>query len=126
MFKFTVTSFFLTLLAVASAIVWNPTITTPTTGTKWRAGQKYTVRWNTKVDGQDIPDNVRGAIKLGYHEGNSINEHLYWDLASDFQLNKGYQTITLPKDLKTRTRYIIVLMGDSGNASKEFKIDASR
>lgn len=85
-------------------------------------------------------------IKLGYLEGDSPNEHLCkchsvsfirgtltdiiihkdWDLASGFPLNKGAQSVTLPSDLETKKTYIIVLMGDSGNASPKFLIQAAR
>ena len=51
---------------------------------------------------------------------------LDWDLATDFPLNSGAQTVTLPPDLETKTSYIIVVMGDSGNASPKFTIKASR
>lgn len=49
-----------------------------------------------------------------------------WDLADKFRLNSGSQRITLPKDLETRSTYIVVLFGDSGNASPEFTIKAAR
>ncbi|KAI8137025.1 hypothetical protein BJV82DRAFT_636937 [Fennellomyces sp. T-0311] len=121
------TAFLILVLAtVANAIVWNPEITTPNSGSKWRAGESYTVQWKTTVVGEEIPDGVTGMIKLGYLEEGSINEHLYWDLASDFPLNSGAQKITLPADLETKTSYIIVVMGDSGNASQKFFIQAAR
>lgn len=124
--------FFAFLLSVANAIVINPKITTPNSGTKWRAGGSFTVKWSTTYnDGTGkqvaIPDNFNGMIKLGYLEaGDPYNEHLLWDLASGFKLNSGSQQITLPADLPTRTGYIIVLMGDSGNASQKFTIRASK
>ncbi|KAI9299579.1 hypothetical protein BJ944DRAFT_245073, partial [Cunninghamella echinulata] len=66
-----------------------------------------------------------GTIKLGYlTKEDGPNEHLYWDLATGFPLNKGSQEITLPTDLEYRKTYIIVLMGNSGNASKKFTIFA--
>ncbi|KAI9494647.1 hypothetical protein BDB00DRAFT_817669 [Zychaea mexicana] len=116
----------LVLATAASAIVWNPEITTPNSGTKWRAGESYTVQWKPSINGENIPEGVNGMIKLGYLEDGSINEHLYWDLASGFPLNKGAQSITLPADLETKTSYIVVLMGDSGNASPKFTIKAAR
>jgi hypothetical protein len=51
---------------------------------------------------------------------------LEWELASGFDLNKGSQVVTLPADLETKRTYIIVLMGDSGNASPQFTITAAR
>ncbi|KAI8879922.1 hypothetical protein K501DRAFT_287140 [Backusella circina FSU 941] len=129
MFKFITVAFF-ALIAVASALVINPKISTPNAATKWRAGESYTVKWDTTFfngeEEQDIPDNYSGALKLGYLVGNDLNEHLYWDLASGFKLNSGSQTITLPDDLETKRDYIIVLMGNSGNASPRFFIQASK
>ncbi|KAI9488710.1 hypothetical protein BDB00DRAFT_32097 [Zychaea mexicana] len=116
----------LLLASAASALVWNPEIITPSARTKWRAGETYTVQWKTTVVDMDIPDGVNGTIKLGYLEEGSINEHLYWDLASAFPLNSGAQSVTLPSDLETKKSYIIVVMGNSGNASPKFTIKAAR
>ncbi|KAL9556871.1 hypothetical protein MBANPS3_001658 [Mucor bainieri] len=111
MFNKTTTSIlflFAFLLSMASALVINPKITTP--------------------NSVPIPDGYKGTIKLGYLENNDpYNEHLkFGDLAKDFALNAGSQTITLPADLETKTSYIIVLMGNSGNASPKFTIQAAR
>ncbi|KAI9271422.1 hypothetical protein BY458DRAFT_509419 [Sporodiniella umbellata] len=134
MFKNQISSFilfFFFLISIAHAIVINPAITAPTSGTKWRAGQTFVVKWKTTYfDGQKqvpIPDTQTGVIKLGYFEKNDrYNEHLLWDLASGFKLNSGSQSVTLPNDLETKRSYIVVLMGDSGNASKQFTISAAR
>ncbi|KAI9029575.1 hypothetical protein CLU79DRAFT_734698 [Phycomyces nitens] len=125
MFKFIIVALF-SLLSLASAIVWNAPITSPSSGTKWRAGGTYTVKWKTTVAGMQIPEGVTGSLKLGYLIGSDYNEHLNWDLGSGFALNKGAYTITLPSDLTARTTYIVVLMGDSGNASKKFTIQSSK
>lgn len=122
--------FFAFMASLASAIVINPKITTPNSGTKWRAGQTVTVKWDTTYfDGSGnvpIPESSQGTIKLGYFEnGDEYNEHLYWDLATGFSLASGSQTVTLPGDLVTKTSYIIVLMGNSGNASAKFVIRAA-
>ncbi|KAG2183236.1 hypothetical protein INT43_006240 [Umbelopsis isabellina] len=45
-----------------------------------------------------------------------------WTLANNFKLVSGSHNITLPSDLSTKHSYIIVLFGDSGNASPEFTI----
>ncbi|CAO3651095.1 unnamed protein product [Mucor hiemalis] len=123
-------AFFFTL---ASAIVINPHITTPNSKTKWRAGQTVTIKWDTTYTEYGsttpipIPDNLSGNLKLGYLEGgDQYNEHLQWDLnTTPFKLNAGSYTVTLPSDLITRNGYIIVLMGNSGNASPKFKIGAA-
>lgn len=47
---------------------------------------------------------------------------LEWELGSGFPLTKGSYEVTLPSDLEERNTYIIVLMGDSGNASEQFTI----
>lgn len=44
-------------------------------------------------------------------------------MASDFLLTDDQADITLPSDLEPRDDYIIVLMGDSGNASPQFTIE---
>ncbi|KAI8086481.1 uncharacterized protein BX664DRAFT_335905 [Halteromyces radiatus] len=117
-----------TFVTLSFAIVLNPHITSPTSSTKWRAGSQHTITWDTEnVAGGPIPDTYKGTIKLGYLDPkDGPNEHLQWELASDFLLNKGSQVVTLPADLETKRTYIIVLMGDSGNASPQFAITAAR
>jgi hypothetical protein len=127
----TILFLFAFLLSMTSAIVINPTITTPNSGTKWRAGGSFIVKWDTTFfDGTGqvpIPEGATGTIKLGYLEGDDqYNEHLFWDLATGFPLNSGAQRIDLPVELETKTSYIIVLMGNSGNASPKFTIQAAR
>ncbi|KAI9361327.1 hypothetical protein BD770DRAFT_383198 [Pilaira anomala] len=123
--------FFAFIASLANAIVINPKINVPNSGTKWRAGQTVTIQWDTNFfDGESnvpIPEYATGMIKLGYFEnGDKYNEHLYWDLASGFSLASGAQSVTLPTTLDTKTTYIIVLMGNSGNASPEFTIRAAK
>ncbi|CAM0142960.1 hypothetical protein VKS41_006289 [Umbelopsis sp. WA50703] len=106
-----------------SAYVYSPKILTPNSKTHWRAGQTYTVVWDPNSAGITIPDNVTGSIMLGYLEnGDQYNEHLNWHLADNFKLISGSQNVTLPNDLETKASYIIVLFGDSGNASPPFTI----
>ncbi|ORZ12677.1 hypothetical protein BCR42DRAFT_419748 [Absidia repens] len=117
-----------TIITLTLALVLNPKITSPTADTKWRAGDKRTITWDTEhVVGGPIPASYKGTLKLGYLDPkDSPNEHLKWDLASGFPLNKGSQVVTLPADLETKRTYIIVLMGNSGNASPQFTITAAR
>lgn len=122
---------FFAFFSMTHAMVVNPTVLTPTTGTKWRAGGTYVVKWETTYfDGEKqapIPSGQRGYIKLGYLEKDDPdNEHITWDLADDFPLDSGAQTVTLPSELETKTSYIIILFGDSGNISKKFTIQAAR
>ncbi|CAO3609749.1 unnamed protein product [Cunninghamella echinulata] len=113
-----------TLIAFSYSIVLNPTILYPSANTKWKAGESYTVTWDTEnVLGGPIPADYKGTIMLGYlTKEDGSNEHLKWKLASDFPLNQGSYKVTLPPKLETRKTYIIVLMGNSGNASKQFTI----
>ncbi|SAM02294.1 hypothetical protein [Absidia glauca] len=117
-----------TLVTLSLAIVLNPQITSPSADTKWRAGDTRTVTWDTEnVTGGPIPEGMKGTIKLGYLDPkDGPNEHLNWDLGSGFDLNKGSFVVTLPSELETKRTYIIVLMGDSGNASPQFTITAAR
>ncbi|PWN94700.1 hypothetical protein FA09DRAFT_290764, partial [Tilletiopsis washingtonensis] len=104
-------------------LVYNPRIIEPTSATVWGAGKTQTVAWST----EDIPDearNYRGMIKLGYQPADgSGGLNLKWTLASDFLLTDDQADITLPSDLEPRDDYIVVLMGDSGNASPLFTIE---
>ncbi|KAH8555295.1 hypothetical protein BGW37DRAFT_132277 [Umbelopsis sp. PMI_123] len=112
---------------VVSALVYSPKITKPDGSTKWRAGGTFTVTWDPNSAGAPIPNDYTGTIMLGYLlNGDKYNEHLQWTLAEGFKLNSGSQQVTLPSDLETRTSYIIVLFGDSGNASPQFTIKATR
>lgn len=78
---------------------------------------------------KDIEDkDSRGMIVLGYLSGKKgdTNEHLdlKHPLASGFKLTKGRQNIVIPNVVQRET-YIIVLFGDSGNASPMFTITNS-
>ncbi|KAF9371997.1 hypothetical protein CPB97_001544 [Podila verticillata] len=113
---------FATLGWIVSAIIINPKITSPTAHVVWPARSTQTVTWSTK----DIEDkNATGTIVLGYLSGKEgdLNEHLDYmhPLATGFKLTKGSQQIVIPNVVE-RTTYIIVLFGDSGNASPEFTI----
>ncbi|TKY89575.1 hypothetical protein EX895_001360 [Sporisorium graminicola] len=106
-------------------IVYNPHITSPTSDSVWTAGKTYTVTW----DVSDIPaeaEALKGTIKLGYLPADgSGGENLHWTLADGFAIKGGQTSVTLPADLATRQDYIVVVMGDSGNASNKFTINAA-
>ncbi|KAF9212550.1 hypothetical protein BGZ59_006610 [Podila verticillata] len=113
---------FATLGWIASAIIINPKIISPKAKTVWPAGSIQTVTWST----QDIPEkDATGTIVLGYLSGKEgdTNEHLDYKnpLATGFKLTKGRQNIVIP-NVEERKTYIIVLFGDSGNASPMFTI----
>ncbi|EGN98060.1 hypothetical protein SERLA73DRAFT_182933 [Serpula lacrymans var. lacrymans S7.3] len=127
---FTIFSIFLMIYAsldlaravpLAKRDVVDPPITSPIAGTVWNVGETQTVTWNTS----DIPSNpttTTGMLILGYLANNSENLNLSSPLASGFKYTDGQVQITVP-DVPTRSNYIIVLFGDSGNASPQFTIN---
>jgi len=104
--------------------MYNPKITCPHHKTVWTAGQHVTFTWDTS----GIPEDYKGTGKLilGWLTHDSSNEHLQLDepLHENFLLTDGFCEATLPHDLPTRHSYIVVLMGNSGNASPKFTINA--
>lgn len=74
----------------------------------------------------DIPAEAKdytGVVKLGYEPANGEGGlNLKKTLAKDFKLTDNEVSVTIPEDQEERTDYIIVLMGDSGNASPHFTI----
>ncbi|KAJ7147136.1 hypothetical protein C8R43DRAFT_542564 [Mycena crocata] len=100
--------------------VYAPPITNPTSSSVWTVGKKETVTW----DATGIPPGVTGEIRLGYLEPGNPSEHLSVALASGFNLTDEKVEVTVPA-VVTRTSYIVVLFGDSGNMSPEFTIQGS-
>ncbi|KAI0032559.1 hypothetical protein K488DRAFT_37689, partial [Vararia minispora EC-137] len=100
-------------------IVVAPPITSPDASTVWTVGQQVTVAWNTS----SIPTgtNLTGQLVLGFQTPGSENLNLDNPLAVNFSLNAGRVTITVP-DVPPKSNYIVVLIGDSGNASPQFTI----
>ncbi|KAG6377238.1 hypothetical protein JVT61DRAFT_1292 [Boletus reticuloceps] len=114
----------LTLPLVRRDVV-DPPITSPTASTIWHVGQTQTVTWNST----GLPVNQTnpiGMLVLGYLFNNSEHLMLNSPLATNLNYSVGQAQITVP-NVPTRSDYIIVLFGDSGNASPEFTIinDAS-
>jgi len=112
-------------LPLVSRDVVSPPITSPTATTVWYVGQTQTVTWSTT----DLPVNQTnpvGMLILGYWYNNSENLMLDSPLATNLNYSVGQAQITVP-NVPTGTDYIVVLFGDSGNASPEFTIinDAS-
>ncbi|KAK7048533.1 hypothetical protein R3P38DRAFT_1868897 [Favolaschia claudopus] len=105
---------------LSSRTVYAPPITSPTSSTVWKTGEVQTVTWNATA----VPAGVTGKIMLGYFDPNSEGEHLSTTLASGFNLTDEKVDITVPA-VVTRTTYILVLFGDSGNFSPEFTIQGS-
>ncbi|RDX53403.1 hypothetical protein K466DRAFT_561901 [Polyporus arcularius HHB13444] len=103
-------------------IVYRPHLTSPVEGDSWPIGSQQTVTW----DASDIPPEAlyqTGVLLLGHLVDGSSNEHLDIEnpLASGFQIKNGAVNVTVPK-VFPRSDYIVVLIGDSGNASGKFSI----
>ncbi|KAJ6525282.1 hypothetical protein DFH09DRAFT_996190 [Mycena vulgaris] len=111
--------FFLFSLILAAPLgtrtVFDPPILNPTADSVWTVGEVETVTWNAT----GIPAGVTGMIMLGFLTPDS--EHLSVTLASGFNLTDEKVNVTVPA-VVSRTNYIVVLFGDSGNASPEFTI----
>ncbi|KAF8827506.1 hypothetical protein F5879DRAFT_954301 [Lentinula edodes] len=102
--------------------VWSPNITSPDSSTVWKVNDHADVTWITTGAPAQIT-NPNGTILLGHMSDNgSENLDLQHPLASYVNLTLGKATIEVP-DVPTG-RYIIVLMGDSGNRSPEFMIQS--
>jgi hypothetical protein len=100
--------------------VVDPPITSPTAGTVWQVGEKQLVTWSTNGLSSNVTNPV-GMLVLGYMYNNSENLMLNSPLATNINYTVGQVLITVP-NVETREDYIVVLFGDSGNASPEFTI----
>ncbi|KAI0667623.1 hypothetical protein C8Q78DRAFT_981399 [Trametes maxima] len=103
-------------------VVFRPNLTAPQGGEVWAVGSTQTISWET----DNIPEenkNQTGLILLGYIQGDSIDEHLDVSnpLAVNFPITAGKAEVTVP-DVPERDDYVVVLFGDSGNASPKFTI----
>lgn len=102
-------------------IVYNPTITAPTSGQSFPAGSKTTVTWS--VDG--LPDSLKDSkveIRLGYAPSkDDPGYHEKWELGH-FPIQDAKAEVTLPSDLEPRSDYLFVVLGDSGNFSPHFTV----
>ncbi|KAG5652820.1 hypothetical protein H0H81_003536 [Sphagnurus paluster] len=103
--------------------VFSPQITSPNANTIWPVGTKQMVTWETdKIPPDSQLTNPNGRVVLG-HLGptGGLNLQLDNPLAQNFKLRVGQVQITVPS-VTPRDDYIIVLFGDSGNASPAFAI----
>ncbi|KAF7430493.1 hypothetical protein PC9H_006201 [Pleurotus ostreatus] len=109
--------------ALERRIVWNPEITQPNRRTLWNRNTTATISWNASA----IPKGAyeqKGKVVLGWLNPNlGGGEHLNIEhpLAHGFNLRDGRVQITVPQ-VAPRDDYIVVLFGDSGNASPNFSI----
>ncbi|KIK04095.1 hypothetical protein K443DRAFT_93898 [Laccaria amethystina LaAM-08-1] len=134
------------LLATASIAapvaddVVRPHITEPEEAVSWPMGSTQVVKWETDTIPADQL-NDKGMILLGY-AGDGDSEHLdvssylssgandlafltEHPLAKGFPISAGQATVTMPTNVPLRDDYFVVLFGDSGNTSAEFKITAA-
>ncbi|KIK26771.1 hypothetical protein PISMIDRAFT_675708 [Pisolithus microcarpus 441] len=126
LFAFLVTFFFSVVARAAPVqpvelLVFSPTITSPTASTVWITNTTANVTWST----DNIPaesQNSTGLLLLGYNSTGSENLDIYHPLASQFPLSQGWVQFTVPYNLTYKNDYIVVLFGDSGNASPQFTI----
>ncbi|KAE8233861.1 hypothetical protein CF326_g1107 [Tilletia indica] len=103
-------------------IVYNPKITYPNHNTVWQAGDEVHVNWRTAEIPQTY-ESHQGSIMLGYRPSNGEGGlNLHRTLVSHFSIMDGSISFKLPDNLPTRNDYIVVLFGDSGNASPLFTI----
>ncbi|KAG2152999.1 uncharacterized protein EDB93DRAFT_1135899 [Suillus bovinus] len=127
MFAFTTLLFAissLTTLALSLPLnlrdVVDPPITSPTADTVWHVGEKQLVTWSIDGLSSNVTNPV-GMLVLGYMYNDSENLMLNSPLATNINYTVGQALITVP-NVETREDYIVVLFGDSGNASPEFTI----
>jgi len=109
-------------LAISKRDVFNPTITYPTASTVWNVGEVHNITWSIANAPTGFPiNNATGTILLGFLANDSENLDVDHPLADKFLLKDQKVDITVP-DVESRNDYIIVLLGDSGNASPQFTI----
>ncbi|KAI0761426.1 hypothetical protein BC629DRAFT_1294664, partial [Irpex lacteus] len=125
--KFTsfVTGLFASAVAVSAAPVelptrdvWAPKVLYPHAGTAsvWTSGQRHNVTWDLSSKPAQITNN-NGFILL--RTGNIETPVV---VGHGFRLTDGRVEITVP-DVVTRDDFGLVLFGDSGNWSDQFKIN---
>jgi hypothetical protein len=104
--------------------VWAPRVTSPSATTVWECLSNQTVTWDTSNAPANVTNPI-GTLLLGFiNPDNSGGENLDVDhpLAQGFPLTAGSAEITVPV-VPTKVNYIVVLIGDSGDASERFRIN---
>ncbi|KAK0501607.1 hypothetical protein EDD18DRAFT_742501 [Armillaria luteobubalina] len=94
--------------------VYDPHITSPNANTVWIVNTTQTVTWDTSNPPAQITNPI-GSILL------RKDGFTFLTLASGFDILLGKFEVTVP-DVTKSSKYIVVLMGDSGNFSPEFTI----
>ncbi|KAH8994345.1 hypothetical protein EDB86DRAFT_1268906 [Lactarius hatsudake] len=110
---------FVQAVPLVKRIVVSPQITSPSASTTWNVGDKVTVTWETSSI--PPPGNLTGQLLLGFLTLEGENLDIDHPLAQDIPLSTGSVQITVP-NVPVGANYIVVLFGDSGNASPQFTI----
>ncbi|KIK62843.1 hypothetical protein GYMLUDRAFT_164196 [Collybiopsis luxurians FD-317 M1] len=95
--------------------VWAPTIFTPNASSVWAEGKQYNVTWDTS----DAPQNISNAASVVLGNNTRLTDRV---LAANFDLRRGWVTVTCPDDIFPGKNYSIILFGDSGDQSQQFSI----
>ena len=113
----------LSIISVVQCIIVNPKIFVPNNQTVWYVGCQADIAWDTSqiVTTGPLQTETSGPIMLGYIIPPNPSEHLFLTLVPNVNLTLGFAHITVP-NVPTRNDYIVVVFGDSGNASPPFTI----
>ncbi|KAI9443495.1 hypothetical protein H4582DRAFT_1925177 [Lactarius indigo] len=106
-------------LPLTKRIVVSPFITSPAEDTLWTPGNDELVTWDTSAI--PLTGDSQGMLVLGRQTADSENLDSDNPLAVGFSLRDGSVHITCPT-VPPGKNYIVVLFGDSGNASPQFTI----
>ncbi|RXW20720.1 hypothetical protein EST38_g5138 [Candolleomyces aberdarensis] len=127
--RFSITSFFFTILAIFSTLalaapisekrdVFVPPVLEPAAGAIWQKGSTETVVWDVSNPPAQITNQI-GTIYLRSVELGIIL--LDQPLAENFDILIGQKEVTVPTDLPAG-EYQAVVFGDSGNWGPVFNI----
>ncbi|KIY45583.1 hypothetical protein FISHEDRAFT_48915 [Fistulina hepatica ATCC 64428] len=102
-------------------IVYNPDITSPNSGA-WAFGSIMNVTWDNSNMPAQAQDN-KGTVILGHYlDDGDMSLDVEHPLAREFALADRQTYVTMPTDVEARDDYFIVLLGDSGNKSPNFRL----
>ncbi|KAJ3722809.1 hypothetical protein DFJ43DRAFT_1092446 [Lentinula guzmanii] len=110
-------AFFVASAKAAPSIVWDPTITSPVTGTVWTVGTMVNVTWSIT----DEPSTVSNAGEIYLAKDNV--QMMALSGTFDLAAADGSYAVTVP-DVPTGDDYQVILYGDSGNIGPSFVIAA--
>ncbi|KAJ3796831.1 hypothetical protein GGU11DRAFT_829045 [Lentinula aff. detonsa] len=129
-------AFFVASAKAAPSIVWDPTITSPVTGTVWTVGTMVNVTWWGELNDlikttcthifdterrsiTDEPSTVSNAGEIYLAKDNV--QMMALSGTFDLAAADGSYAVTVP-DVPTGDDYQIILYGDSGNIGPSFVI----